>query len=64
MNPFKMKNKKEIWLFISAFGIMFAILSWLQEAQIIPDTNTLGALKGIFAVIAGFLLFLYFRKSL
>ena len=51
MNPSKMKNKKEIWLFISAFGIMFAILSWLQEAQIIPDANTLGALKGVFAVI-------------
>ena len=42
-----MKNKKEIWLFISAFGIMFAVLSWLQEAQIIPDANTLGALKGL-----------------
>ena len=64
MNPSKMKNKKEIWLFISAFGIMFAILSWFQEAQIIPDANTLGALKGVFAVITGFLLFLFFRKSL
>lgn len=64
MNLQKMKIKKEIWLFISAFGIMFAILSWLQEAQIIPDTNNLGALKGIFALITGFLLFLYFRKSL
>ena len=64
MNPSKLKNKKEIWLFISAFGIMFAILSWLQEAQIIPDANTLGALKGIFAVITGFLLYFFFRKSL
>ena len=64
MNPLKMKNKKEIWLFISAFGIMFAILSWLQEAQIIPDANKLGTLKGVFAVITGFLLFLFFRKSL
>jgi len=59
-----MNYKKEIWLFISAFGIMFAILSWLQEAQIIPDTNTLGALKGIIAIITGFLLYLFFRKSL
>ena len=59
-----MKNKKEVWLFISAFGIMFAVLSWLQEAQIIPGTNTLGFLKGIFAIIAGFLLYLFFRKSL
>ncbi|PDH46832.1 MAG: hypothetical protein CND86_04500 [Bacteroidetes bacterium MED-G21] len=64
MNLLKMKNKKEIWLFISAFGIMFAVLSWLQEAQIIPDANTLGALKGLFAIITGFLLYLFFRKSL
>ena len=59
-----MKNKKEIWLFISAFGIMFAVLSWLQEAQIIPDKNTLGVLKGVFAIITGFLLYVFFRKSL
>lgn len=59
-----MKSKKEIWLFVSAFGIMFAVLSWLQEAHIIPDANTLGFLKGIFAIITGFLLYLFFRKSL
>ena len=58
-----MNYKKEIWLFISAFGIMFAILSWLQEAQIIPDTNTLGALKGIIAIITGFLLYLFSEKA-
>tara|TARA_B100000963_G_scaffold8138_1_gene6373 strand:- start:296 stop:475 length:180 start_codon:yes stop_codon:yes gene_type:complete len=59
-----MKSKKEIWLFISAFGIMFAVLSWLQEAQIIPDSNKLGFLKGIFAIITGLFLYLFFRKSL
>ena len=59
-----MKHKKEIWLFISAFGIMFAVLSWLQEAQIIPDANTFGAFKGVFAVITGFILYLFFKKSL
>jgi len=59
-----MTNKKEIWLFISAFGIMFAVLSWLQEAQIIPDVNSLGALKGFIALITGFLLYFFFRKSL
>ena len=59
-----MKSKKEIWLFISAFGIMFAVLSWRQEAHIIPEANTLGALKGLFAIITGFLLYLFFRKSL
>ena len=59
-----MKLKKEIWLFISAFGIMFAILSWLQESQIIPDSNSLGALKGYVAFFIGLLLYLVFRRSL
>jgi len=59
-----MTNKKQIWLFISAFGIMFAVLSWLQEAQIIPDANILGASKGYIAIITGLLLYLFFRKSL
>ena len=59
-----MTNKKQIWLFISAFGIMFAVLSWLQEAQIILDANTLGASKGYIAIITGLLLYLFFRKSL
>ena len=59
-----MTNKKEIWLFISAFGIMFAVLSWLQESQIIPDADTLGALKGFIALISGFLLYFFVRKSL
>jgi len=39
-------------------------LSWLQEAQIIPDANTLGASKGYIAIITGLLLYLFFRKSL
>ena len=64
MNSKKMNKKKEIWLFISGFGIMFAILSWLQEAHIVPDVNTLGALKGLFALITGFFLYLFFRNSL
>ena len=59
-----MKLKKEIWLFISAFGIMFAVLSWLQESQIIPDSNSLGALKGYVAFFTGLLLYIAFRKSL
>ena len=59
-----MATKKEIWLFISAFGIMFAILSWLQEANIIPDAKTLGALKGFMALFSGFILYLFCRKSL
>ena len=57
-----MNIKKEIWLLISGFGIMFAVLSWLQESGILA-TN-LGWVKGIIALITGFFLFLYFRKSL
>ena len=54
--------KKEIWLLISGFGIMFAVLSWLQESSIM-STN-LGYLKGIYALITGIILYLIFRKNL
>tara|TARA_B100000945_G_scaffold310928_1_gene303466 strand:- start:731 stop:910 length:180 start_codon:yes stop_codon:yes gene_type:complete len=54
--------KKEIWLLISGFGIMFAVLSWLQESSLL--SNELGWLKGLFALITGILLYLSFRKSL
>ena len=57
-----MNVKKEIWLFISGFGIMFAVLSWLQESQIL--ILELGPNKGFLAVITGFLLYFFFRKSL
>lgn len=59
-----MKNsfKKEIWLLISGFGIMFAILSWLQESSIL--SKDLGWTKGFYAVISGFFLYRYFRGGL
>jgi hypothetical protein len=57
-----MNWKKEIWLLISGFGIMFAVLSWLQESSIM--SNDLGWKKGFYALISGFLLFSFFRKSL
>ncbi len=60
----KQNIQKEIWLFISAFGIMFAVLSWIQESNIIPNVIELGWLKGLFALITGFLLYICFRKSL
>tara|TARA_B100000427_G_scaffold306301_1_gene292938 strand:- start:336 stop:521 length:186 start_codon:yes stop_codon:yes gene_type:complete len=56
--------QKEIWLFISAFGIMFAVFSWMQESNIIPNVIQLGWFKGLFAVITGFILYMCFRKSL
>jgi len=55
--------KKEIWLFISSFGIMFAVFSWLQESNIIANTEDLGGIKGCYAIITGGLLYLLFRKS-
>ena len=58
----KINIKKEIWLLLSGFGIMFAVLSWLQEAAII--STELEWEKGFYALISGFILFLFFRNSL
>ncbi len=55
--------KKEIWLILSSFGIMFAIISWLQESQIIPSTIILGHVKGWIALFFGIILYLIFRKN-
>jgi len=55
--------KKEIWLFLSSFGIMFAIISWIQESNIIPETITLGPLKGWIALLFGIILYIIFRKN-
>ena len=57
-----MNLKKEIWLLISGFGIMFAVLSWLQESLLL--SNELVWLKGIYALITGIILYLAFRKNL
>jgi len=46
---------KILWLLLSSFGIMFAILSWLQESNLIA--NDLGFYKGLFALILGLSLF-------
>ncbi len=42
---------KFIWLYLSAFGIMFAILSWSQESGLLPAD--IGSLKGFLALITG-----------
>jgi len=57
-----MNIKKELWLLISGFGIMFAVFSWLQESNLL--SNELGWLKGLYALITGIILYLLFRKSL
>ena len=45
------------WLLASAFGIMFAVLSWIQEAGILPPADELGAWKGALAVATGLVLY-------
>ena len=49
------KRLKTSWLLLSSFGIMFAILSWFQESNIIFDD--LGFYKGLIALILGIILF-------
>jgi hypothetical protein len=56
----KINFKKEIWLIISAFGNMFAILSWLQESDILSDE--IGWLKGFYALITGIIVYLIIRR--
>jgi hypothetical protein len=54
------KNRERllvVWLFASAFGIMFAVLSWMQESGILPPADELGAWKGLFAVFTGLALY-------
>ena len=49
------KRLKTSWLLLSSFGIMFVILSWFQESNIISDD--LGFYKGLIALILGIILF-------
>ncbi|MBT3738344.1 MAG: hypothetical protein HOG33_04525 [Candidatus Marinimicrobia bacterium] len=54
--------RKIIWLYLSSFGIMFAILSWMQESHIL--SNDLGALKGFIALLSGTILYFAIPKYL
>ena len=54
--------KKIIWLFLSSFGIMFAILSWLQESGLIAEN--LGPVKGALAIIFGVPLYFFLPRKL
>ena len=47
--------KKVIWLFLSSFGIMFAVLSWIQESGLLP--SDLGSGKGFLAIVFGAILY-------
>jgi len=50
------KYLKEIWLFTSAFGILFAALSWVQESM---QGNIL---KGTTAFLLAIVLYLIIKK--
>ncbi len=47
--------KKIVWNYLSSFGIMFAILSWIQESNIL--LNDIAYEKGVLAAIFGFVLY-------
>tara|TARA_B100000902_G_scaffold379808_1_gene414512 strand:- start:82 stop:252 length:171 start_codon:yes stop_codon:yes gene_type:complete len=54
--------KKFIWLYLSSFGIMFAILSWMQEGGLLP--SDIGWNKGVFACILGAFLYISIPKNM
>tara|TARA_B100001758_G_C17987895_1_gene391604 strand:+ start:193 stop:372 length:180 start_codon:yes stop_codon:yes gene_type:complete len=58
-----MKNYTRIWLFLSSFGIMFAVFSWIQDSNIISQYIISGYKKGLFALITGILLYKYVAKK-
>ena len=52
-----------LWLLASAFGIMFAVLSWAQEASLLPPADELGAWKGVIAVVTGLILYFSWQRT-
>lgn len=53
---------KQLWLQLSGFGIMFAILSWMQEASIL--SKDLGGIKGVIAVFTGLILYYFVARNM
>ena len=62
-----MSNMKEkqlvLWLLLSSFGIMFAVLSWIQESSIINPEIMTGPNKGLLAVVTGLALYYFLAKK-
>jgi len=56
------KMLKEIWLMLSGFGIMFAVLSWFQESGIL--SSEIGGYKGWAAVSTGLVLYFLIGRRL
>jgi len=57
-----MNFHKELWLLLSGFAIMFALLSWLQDLGIL--FSELGTNKGILALVTGSILYLLIAKKM
>ena len=57
-----MNFHKELWLLLSGFAIMFALLSWLQDSGIL--FSELGTNKGILALVTGSILYLLIAKKM
>ena len=43
---------------------MFAVLSWAQEASLLPPADELGAWKGVIAVVTGLILYWLVAKDI
>tara|TARA_B100000315_G_scaffold240192_1_gene259761 strand:- start:117 stop:284 length:168 start_codon:yes stop_codon:yes gene_type:complete len=53
---------KFTWLYLSAFGIMFAILSWCQESGLL--SKDIGYGKGFLALISGTVLYYFIGRKI
>tara|TARA_R110002050_G_scaffold163375_3_gene293354 strand:- start:113 stop:298 length:186 start_codon:yes stop_codon:yes gene_type:complete len=50
-----------IWGILTGFGIMFAVLSWCQESELLSFAR---APKGVVALMTGFILYKIFFKNI
>jgi hypothetical protein len=55
------KIQKTIWLLLSSFGIMFAVLSWIQESGLL-ESYFENENKGVVAVITGSILYYFLGR--
>ena len=58
-----MNKSKITWLILSSFGIMFAILSWLQESIFQINFLLDGPKKGVWAFLLGLFPVKYLAKK-
>ncbi|MBL7014704.1 MAG: hypothetical protein ISR83_09845 [Candidatus Marinimicrobia bacterium] len=54
--------KSFIWLYLSSFGIMFAILSWTQDSGLLPTEP--GWMKGVLACVFGAVLYYVLPRTM